>query len=218
MKIFVINICDERWKRYSDDKRYTRWKGCIGSELSASFVDDTYITMHNAKRSHKHNVAGCSESHLSLLKHITENHINNCIIVEDDVSLDISRLDELKDIEEFCYIGGHFQPPVLKKKLDTQNISFKDGVNTIDTTRFTIAGGYGLYIPKYQIAEWIYTNIINRNKRRGYDCELRRLQKILKLKRFIYPAIVELYLPVAITGFSCQTSNFKLKSSMKYYV
>ena len=38
-----------------------------------------------------------------------------------------------------------------------------------------------------------------------------------KIKKFIYPAIVELYLPVAQTGFTCETANFKLTDSKKYY-
>ena len=218
MKIFVINICDERWSRYSDDSRFTRWVGCNGRKLSPSFIKDNYIIMWNAKESHKQCVAGCSESHLSLLKHIYENEINDVLIVEDDVNIDFDRLSELEDINHFCYLGGHFQSPVLKNKLNRENISLKEGINKIDIDNFTIAGAYGYYIPHHQISCDIYHDIMFRNKRRGFDCELRRLQKNYKLiKKFIYPAIVELYLPVAQTGFSCQSSNFKLTDSKKYY-
>jgi len=214
-KIFVINISDERWERYKHDERFTRWKGCDGKQLPLDFVENTYITMHNARESHKRCVAGCSESHLSLLEHIYENKIDNVIILEDDVDIDFDRLDILKDVKEFCYLGGHFQGKNLKHKAYT-GILF-EGVNTITPFTHTIAGAYGYYIPSYDIAESLYINIMSKVKRRGFDCELRRLQKGDKIKKFIFPAIVELYLPVAQTGFSCKSSNFKLTDSKKFY-
>ena len=214
-KIFVINISDERWERYKHDERFTRWKGCDGKQLPLDFVENTYITMHNARESHKRCVAGCSESHLSLLEHIYENKIDNVIILEDDVDIDFDRLDILKDVKEFCYLGGHFQGKNLKHKAYT-GILF-EGVNTITPFTHTIAGAYGYYIPSYDIAESLYINIMSKVKRRGFDCELRRLQKGDKIRKYIYPAIVELYLPVAQHGFSCQSSNFKLTDSKKYY-
>jgi GR25 family glycosyltransferase involved in LPS biosynthesis len=215
VKIFVINISDERWERYKDDERFKRWIGCDGRDLDMEFVEQTYITMWNARELHKRCVAGCCESHLSLLRHIYENKINDAIILEDDVDIDFDRLDILKDVNEFCYLGGHFQGRTLKHKAHTGFLF--EGVNTITPHTFTIAGAYGYYIPTYDIAESLYINIMSKTKRRGFDCELRRLQKGNKIKKFIYPAIVELYLPVAQTGFSCQSSNFKLNDSKKYY-
>jgi GR25 family glycosyltransferase involved in LPS biosynthesis len=215
VKIFVINISDERWERYKDNERFTRWEGCDGKKLSMDFIDKNYIIYWNANESHKRCVAGCGESHLSLLRHIYENKIDDAIILEDDVDIDFDRLDILKDVNEFCYLGGHFQGKTLKHKPYT-GILF-EGVNTITAFTFTIAGAYGYYIPTYDIAESLYINIMSKTKRRGFDCELRRLQKGNKIKKFIYPAIVELYLPVAQTGFSCQSSNFKLTDSKKFY-
>ena len=217
INIFVINISDERWGRYKTDERFNRWIGCDGQELDAKFVEQNYVCMWNAREKHKRCVAGCSESHLSLLKHIYENKINDVIILEDDTMVDFDRLDILKDVNEFCYLGGHFQSPVLKNKLCREKISLKEGINEIDSNHFTIAGAYGYYIPTYDIAESLYINIMSKTKRRGFDCELRRLQKGDKIKKFIFPAIVELYLPVAQHGFSCKSSNFKLTDSKKYY-
>ena len=214
-KIYVINISDERWDRYKQDERFNRWIGKDGRDLPLDFVEQTYITMHNARELHKRCVAGCGESHLSLLKHIYENKINDVIVLEDDTMVDFDRLDILKDVNEFCYLGGHFQGRTLKHKAYT-GILF-EGVNTITPFTHTIAGAYGYYIPTYDIAESLYINIMSKVKRRGFDCELRRLQKGDKIKKFIYPAIVELYLPVAQHGFSCQSSNFKLTDSKKYY-
>ena len=215
VRIYVINISDERWGRYKTDERFNRWIGCDGQELDAKFVEENYVCMWNAREKHKRCVAGCSESHLSLLKHIYENEIDDVIILEDDVDIDFDRLDILKDINEFCYLGGHFQGRTLKQKAHT-GLLF-EGVNTINPFTHTIAGAYGYYIPHHQIACDIYHNIMFRDKRRGFDCELRRLQKGNKIKKFVYPAIVELYLPVAQKGFSCQSSNFKLTDSKKFY-
>ena len=174
--------------------------------------------MWNARESHKRCVAGCSESHLSLLKHIYENKIDDVLILEDDTIVDFTRLDILKDINEFCYVGGRFQSPTFKKKFCRENISVKEGMNEIDTNHFTITGGHAYYIPTYDIAESLYINIMTRKKRRAIDAEFRRLQKGDKIKKFIYPAIVELYLPHAMNGFTYNdSSQYKLKDTNKFY-
>lgn len=87
--IFVVTINDSRFKKYKNNPMYKKWKGCIGKNLNPKFVEDTYITMWNASKKHKHNVAGCSESHLSLMKHIINNKINNVIVIEDDALIDL---------------------------------------------------------------------------------------------------------------------------------
>ena len=216
VKIFVINISDERWERYKDDDRFTRWNGVDGRQLPLEFVEQTYITMHNARESHKRSVAGCSESHLSLLGHIYENKIDDVIILEDDTIIDFDKLHILKDIKEFCYLGGRFQGRNLKHKPHT-GILFK-GINTITPFTFTITGAHAYYIPTYDIAESLYINIMSKTKRRAIDAEFRRLQKGDKIKKFIYPAIVELHLPTAMNGFTYNaSSHYKLKDTNKYY-
>ena len=216
MKIYVINISDERWNRYKDDERFSRWKGCDGKNLSMDFVEKTYINYWNANESHKRSVAGCGESHLSLLRHIYENKIDDVLILEDDTIVDFDRLSVLDNIKEFCYVGGRFQGRSLKHKPHT-GILF-EGTNTITPFTFTITGAHGYYIPHHQIAESLYMNIMSRPKRRAIDAEFRRLQKGGKIKKFIYPAIVELHLPTAMNGFTYHSgSNYKLKDTNKFY-
>ena len=179
-------------------------------------LENKYITMWNCNESHKRSVAGCGESHLSLLKHIYENKIDDVLIIEDDTVVDFDRLSELKDIKEFCYLGGRFQGKTLKHRPYT-GILF-EGVNTINPFTFTITGGHAYYIPSYDIAESIYINIMTRKKRRAIDAEFRRLQKGGKIRKFIYPAIVELHLPTAMNGFTYNASSqYKLKDTNKYY-
>ena len=216
VKIFVINISDERWERYKNDERFTRWKGIDGRQLDMDFINQKYITMWNANESHKRSVAGCSESHLSLLRYIYENQINNVLILEDDTIVDFDRLSVLDNIKEFCYLGGRFQGSSLKHKPHT-GILF-EGINTITPFTFTITGGHAYYIPTFDIAESLYINIMSRSKRRAIDAEFRRLQKGGKIKKFVYPAIVELHLPTAMNGFTYNaSSNYKLKDTNKYY-
>ena len=215
-KIFVINISDERWNRYKDDKRFTRWMGVDGRLLDMAFIENKYINYWNCNESHKRSVAGCGESHLSLLRHIYENKIDDVLIIEDDTIVDFDRLHILKDIKEFCYLGGRFQGKTLKHKPHT-GLLF-DGLNTINPFTFTITGGHAYFIPSYDIAESIYINIMTRKKRRAIDAEYRRLQKGGKIKKFVYPAIVELYLPHANQGFTFNASSqYKLKDTNKYY-
>ena len=218
VKIYVINISDERWARYKQDERYNRWIGVDGRQLPLEFVEKNYINYWNAREAHKRSVAGCSESHLKLLEYIYKNKIDDVLIIEDDTIVDFDRLSEIKDIKNFCYLGGRFQSPTLKKKLCRQNISVKNGLNKIDTNHFTITGGHAYYIPTYDIAESLYINIMSKSKRRAIDAEFRRLQKGNKITDFIYPAIVELHLPTAMNGFTYNhNSNYKLQDTNKFY-
>ncbi len=132
---------------------YKKWKGCIGKNLNPKFVEDTYITMWNASKKHKHNVAGCSESHLSLMKHIINNKINNVIVIEDDALIDFKRLKELDKVSDFCYIGGRFQPPKLTENLKFDKSKIKKGLHKINTKKFTITGGHGYYLPNVKVTE-----------------------------------------------------------------
>ena len=216
VNIYIINISDERWNRYKQDERFTRWMGVDGRQLDLAFIENKYISYWNCNESHKRSVAGCSESHLSLLRYIYANKIDDVIILEDDTIVDFDRLDILKDIKEFCYLGGRFQGKTLKHKPHT-GILF-EGVNTINPFTFTITGGHAYYIPSYDIAESLYINIMTRKKRRAIDAEFRRLQKGGKIKKFVYPAIVELHLPTAMNGFTYNhNSQYKLKDTNKYY-
>ena len=219
MKVFVVTICDERWKKYANDERYTRWKGCNGKEeLDYDFVLETYINMWNCSKDHRFNVAGCGESHLSLMKYIIENQLNDVIVIEDDALVDFDRLEELKDVNDFCYVGGGFDPVRLKDKVDRSKCSCQEGINTINPKHFTIGGAHGYYFPTYQICSWLYETITKKSKRRAIDSEFRILQKKEQMTKYIYPAIVDLHLPDAMNGFTYNDkSAYKLNDTNKFY-
>jgi len=219
MKIFVITIDEDKWKKYKNNPIFCKYEGVNGKEhLTNEWIRNNYITMWNCSDSHRGNVAGCSESHLRLMKKIIDEKIDKAIIVEDDTELDIHRLSELDDIKEFCYIGGHFQPPRLDKPLKKEFISLEPGLNDIDTEIFTIAGGYGLYFPTYQCCKKIYDLIMSKKKKRAIDSEFRILQKKGIIKHFIFPAIATLHMEDAMKGFTFNhSSKYKLKDNYLNY-
>ena len=219
MKVFVINICNKRWKKYESDERYIRWKGVNGKEdLDYDFVLETYVNFWNCSKEHRFNVAGCSESHLALMRYIIDNKLDNVMVIEDDALVDFNRLEELNDVNDFCYVGGGFDPVRLKDKVDRDKCPQKQGINSINPEHFTIGGAHGYYFPNHIVCESIYSKITSKPKRRGIDCEFRKLQKQRVIKNYIFPAIVDLYYPDAVNGFTySQKSKLKLKKSHKYY-
>ena len=190
MKIFVITIDEDKWQKYKNNPIFCKFEGLNGKEhFTEEWVRNNYINYWNCSKEHRFNVAGCSESHLRLMKKIIDEKIDKTIILEDDVEIEIDRLSELDDIKEFSYIGGHFQAPRLDKPLKKEFISLEPGLNDIDTEIFTISGGYGLYFPTYQCCKKIYDLIMSKKKKRAIDSEFRILQKKGIIKHFIFPAI-----------------------------
>jgi GR25 family glycosyltransferase involved in LPS biosynthesis len=219
--IFVINICEERWKKYKDDPRYARWQGWNGKEeLDLEWINENYHFYWNCNNDLRHNVAGCSESHLSLIKHIRDYKINNAIIIEDDAMIDFEALEYLS-LDRMCsneilFVGGMFHPPVLKNlktfvppKYDKNIYS----INTINPKQFLITNCHGYYIPKWELAEQLLVK--KGKKRRALDAETKHLQRARVLTKFLYPAISILNMEDAKKGFTW--SKYKLKDDLKYY-
>ena len=221
-QIFVINICGNRWAKYSNDPRYTRWKGTNGKDLPLPWIQETYIAYWNCNENLRRSVAGCSESHLSLLKYIYQNNLQNVIIIEDDALIDFERLNELENMNDFCYVGGRFQTPLLKNNKNIDSIINRDllihnEINMIQTDQFIITGGHGYYIPNSKVAEEVYKNILKKKKRRSIDVEFKRLQKEGKINYFIYPAISTLHLPDSNNGFTYNSKRYKLTNNNYKY-
>lgn len=214
MKVLVINMSVKRWEKYKDDPRYERFEAVNGNEeLDDLWVDTHYHFRYNAKRSLRQNIAGCSESHLKCLRYIIKNKINNVIIIEDDTIVDFERLSELEDVKDICYIGGQIKSLKLKDEKIFNKPEIDSGFNKIDNEKYRISGAFGYYIPEY-----IQANILlvhSYKKRRGIDVEFMLLQKKGLIKNFIYPAIVRLYMPDAVQGFS--NPQMRLKNDLQYY-
>ena len=219
--IYVINISDERWKKYENDSRFTRWFGCNGKEdLTLDFVNDKYHFYWNCNNDLRMNIAGCSQSHLSSLKYIYENKINNVIIIEDDTLYDFEKLkdSELLKRNQVCYIGGDFHPCKLKDKnqfIKPKYIVEKLSYKKIDTKSFLISGAFGYYIPSWELALTMMKQ--KGKKRRAIDVEYKNLQKEGFIQDFIYPPLVKLNMEVAMTGFTYNDKRYKLKDDLSLY-
>lgn len=212
MKVIVINLNADRWEKY--DNNYTRFQAIDGNkELDPQWVDDNYHFRHNCNRKLRQCIAGCSESHLKLLRHIIDNKIDNAIVLEDDTLLDFTKLELLKDVDEICYIGGQIKALTFTTKDFEKPTNLIEGINTIDKEKYKISGAFGYYIPHHKQAEILLSH--NYKKRRGIDVEFMMLQKKGLIKYFLYPAIATLYLPDAVNGFS--NPQMKIKNDFKYF-
>jgi len=211
--IFVINAYPERTIKYLNDDRYTIWSALTPDDITDEILSK-YHFRYNAKELLKKKICACSESHLSCIRHIRDNQINNAIIIEDDAIIDFERIDELDNINEPCYIGGQIKSLKLcDEKLFVKPDDIPDGLNTIDKNKYRVSGAFGYYIPDYNQTQFFLKQ--HYEKRRGIDVEFMLEQKTENIKYFIYPAISTLYLPDAKKGFS--NSQMNIKNDFKHY-
>jgi hypothetical protein len=216
-KIFVLSISKERQKKYIDP-RYTIFEGVNGKELDIEWVNETYHFYYNAFETTKRNIAGCSQSHIKCMEYIRDNKINNAIIIEDDALIDLERLEELDNVNGFCFIGGRFiDHKNINKKIETDKLReiLVPGLNIIDTSMFNIMNAHGYYISNYEIIDELIKKQLT--KRRAIDVEFKNKQRKKIITQFIYPAISILYLPDAKTGFTYSISNYPMNDNLYRY-
>jgi hypothetical protein len=211
-KVFVISAYEDRKDKYLDDDRYTIWPALHWTKVTDDMLEK-YHFRYNCKVDLRRKICACSESHLACLKHIYDNKIDKCIIIEDDAIIDFNRLKELDDIKEFCYIGGMFFPPVLKDKKDFEKPHFEIGLNIIDSERFVIHNAHGYYIPNYKLIPPLMRQ--THRKRRAIDVELKQHQLRKEIEYFIYPAISTLHIEDSKKGFTW--SSYKLPDNLYFY-
>jgi len=220
MKVYVINAYKDRREKYDD--RYNIFPA-IWYENITDDILEKYHFRYNAKKNYRRKVVACAESHQNMLKHIISNDLKEVVIIEDDAVInDFSRLEELKDINDFTYIGGDITSLTLNKsnefrrtKKEKIRESLKKGLNEIDISNWRIAHACGYYIPNKEVAEKILKLIPVYEKCRAIDKEYMMLQEKKIIKDFIYPAIVTLNIGDAKKGFNYST--YKLHSDQFYY-
>jgi GR25 family glycosyltransferase involved in LPS biosynthesis len=219
MKTFVISAYPERRKKYDD--RYTIFDAYTPKDITDEIYDNYYFR-YNAKPLYRKKVISCAESHKKVLKIIIEEDLKETIIIEDDAVMDFTRIEELKGLDDFTYIGGDIVALTLNKyndfrknKKEDIRQSLKKGINTIDIENWRLAHACGYYIPNKEVAQRILDSIPNLNKCRAIDKEYMLLQVEKKISQFIYPAIVTLQMDEAKQGFNF--SQYKLHSNQYYY-
>jgi len=219
MKVFVINAYPERRDKYDD--RYTMIDAYTPKDITDDMLDKYYFR-YNAKPLYRKKVIACTESHKKALKIIIEEDLKETIILEDDAVMDFTRIEELKGLDDFTYIGGDIVALTLtkyndfrkNKKEDIRN-SLKTGLNKIDIENWRVAHACGYYIPNKEVAQKILDSIPVYDKSRIIDKEYMLLQVEKKITQFIYPAIVTLHMEDAKQGITY--SQYKLHSNQYYY-
>ena len=227
-KIFVINLRRDphKWEKYeSDYKRgkLTRFSACNGMEVSrANPYYDRLKIMWNAGEKKRKCGAGILNSHINLIKEIADNKIDQAFVVEDDVVIDYKRLEKMKleklPQDSLIYFGGVLHPPTSFKdkswSYEKTIKDFKKGINKIEPTKYRIFGGFGYYIPKWEIAKELYETFEEKPKLKPLDTEMTYLQKKGIIKYFYYPAISYLHMDDAEKGIH---GAAYIKRDMKHY-
>ena len=213
-KIFVINLRRDphKWEKYEGDYnkgKLTRYSACNGMEMSrANPYYGRLKIMWNAGDKKRKCGAGILNSHMNLIKEIADSKINRSLIVEDDVVIDYKSLRKIKlntlPQDSLIYFGGVLHPPRSFKdktwSYEKTIKNFKNGINKIDPTKYRIFGGFGYYIPKWEIAKELYDTFEQKEKLKPLDTEMTYLQKKGKIKYFYYPAISYLHMDDAAKG------------------
>jgi len=219
MKIIVISAYPERRTKYDD--RYEIFEAYTPKDITQE-VYDNYYFRYNAKPLYRKKVIACAESHKKVLQKIIDDDLKGTIIIEDDAIMDFTRIEELKGLDDFTYIGGDIVALTLNKYNDFRKNQKEDirqslntGINNIDIDNWRLAHACGYYIPNKEVAQRILASIPVYDKCRAIDKEYMLLQVEKKISQFIYPAIVTLQMEEAKKGFNF--SSYKLYSNQYYY-
>ena len=228
-KIFVINLRrdKEKWQKYNNDfekGKLSRYSACNGMEVSkANPYYDKLKIMWNAGEKKRKCGAGILNSHMNLIKEIADNKIDRALVVEDDSVIDFEQLRKINlsklPQDSLIYFGGVLHPPTSFKdkswSYEKAKKNFKKGINTIDSSKYRIFGGFGYYIPRWEIAKELYYDIFSvKQKLKPLDTEMTYLQKKGIIKYFYYPAISYLHMEDAEKGIH---GAAYIKRDMKHY-
>jgi GR25 family glycosyltransferase involved in LPS biosynthesis len=223
-KIFVINLKKDKdkWEKYKNDDNYIRYSACNGIEMSQEnpYYDKLQI-MWNASDRKKKCTAGILNSHMSIIKKIVKQKLNQVLVIEDDAIIDFKKLQKINldklPQDSIIYFGGTLHPPdsFKNKSWDHNEISksFKNGINTIDPKKYRILGGHGYYFPTWNVAKQLIDEVGKKKKMRALDTEMVYLQRKGIIKYFYYPALSYLQMDDAKKGVHAE----HILRDMKHY-
>jgi GR25 family glycosyltransferase involved in LPS biosynthesis len=168
---FVINLnrSHDRFEKYFDDS-YTRWEATDYKDLPLHHdVFRRMISYYNLSESEHRAKCACFLSHYNLLKHIVENKINNCLILEDDAQL-VRHLPNPADLprDSLIYFGGFFHHKLMTNNKKVVHES-KEGVNKLDKSKMRVLMTVSYFIPTYEVAEKIIKYIDTLKRLRAID-------------------------------------------------
>ena len=228
MNIFVINAYSERTNKY--DERYTMYPAKWWTDITDEELDKLHFR-YNCKIPLRKKITACCLSHLGMIQKIIDDDLKDVVIIEDDTIIkDFELLKETIHLlpEEFCYIGGQINSPLVKdyhtftknnKKEVIDHIRNDNNIiQQIDKNIFRITHACGYYIPNKKVAIKLLSSIeelYKGRKLRAIDVMFHQLQKKEIIKYFVFPALGTLHLQDANQGFTYST--YKLEDDQSEY-
>jgi len=188
---YVINLerAKDRLESYPD---YIRWEAIDGSQLNKdNLIIDKMSSPYNLKNYKEHlGKCGCYLSHTNLWRHIVENKIDNVLIIEDDAE-QVSDFPDFNNLpkDSLTYLGGFIHPKLMRSKANSIEVVSKEGVNKIDKDKFRVLCMLSYYIPTYQVAERLLSEIQNdwiHKKYRAIDIMISKFKQDMY---YYYPAV-----------------------------
>ena len=183
---FVISMKNSKRLSQWIGTEYKHFEAVNGKEMDYDSEScNKMVSYHNIRRTPQHlGKVGCFLSHMKLLKHIVDNKINKAIVVEDD-ALQVNQLPEdLLTVDRFTYLGGFIMNKKITSKEPIQ-IDHKTGFNMLDE-KYRMICTVAYYIPKWEIAEDLYKQLMAMKRWRAIDITY---GNIIKNPLYVYPAV-----------------------------
>ena len=187
IKTFYINLrnASDRRKKFEKTK-FFRWEATTRQEISQEFKERMVSYWNVPELQHLAKCA-CYQSHISLLREIVKNQLNNVLILEDD-AIQISKVPTISKYNQdgITYLGGFFGN---KKITSKEPIEFKHrkGMNELDTSKYRIFMTMSYFIPKWELARDLLLTLESRSQRpRAIDIDY---GNVLEKVYYHYPAI-----------------------------
>jgi GR25 family glycosyltransferase involved in LPS biosynthesis len=184
MKTFVINLdkCKDRMANFNNDE--IRWSATSYDEVS-EYYSDKMISYYNISSKEHLCKTGCFLSHIMLWQYISDNKIDNVLILEDDAEKvnDISDLQLPQD--GITYLGGWLHQLKMTDNTPVQHDSV-NGINELDKTKMRMLCTLSYYIPKWQVAKQMLDYLNQLKRWRAIDVSI---HNIPIENYYVYPAI-----------------------------
>ena len=184
MKTFVINLdkCKDRMANFNNDE--IRWSATSYENVS-EYHANKMISYYNISSKEHLCKTGCFLSHIMLWQYISDNRIDDVIILEDDAE----QVNDIGDLElpqdGITYLGGWLHQLKMTDNKPVEHNS-KDGINELDKTKMRMLCTLSYYIPKWQVAKQMFDYLYQLNRWRAIDVSI---HNIPIENYYIYPSI-----------------------------
>lgn len=184
MKTFVINLdkCKDRMANFNNDE--IRWSATSYDEVS-EYYSQKMISYYNISSKEHLCKTGCFLSHINIWQYISDNKIDNVLILEDDAE----KVNDIGDLQlpqdGITYLGGWLHQLKMTDNTPVQHDSV-NGINELDKTKMRMLCTLSYYIPKWQVAKQMLDYLNQLKRWRAIDVSI---HNIPIENYYVYPAI-----------------------------